>query len=809
MQAIKCVVVGDGAVGKSCMLIAYTTNAFPGEYVPTVFDNYSANVMVDGKPISLGLWDTAGQEDYDRLRPLSYPQTDVFMLCFSVVSRASFQNVSSKWMPEILHHCPNTPIILVGTKADLRAGDVDAERLVSRDEAQALANGIGAVSYAETSALVGTGLKAAFDTAIMAVINSAGSRRKSRFSLFKSSGSGAGSSSSAVPDYDYEYEYDSDDGVEDHNAGIPAPPALPEVVDLHAPWINIETATFGADLHTLYNNSLHADLRFVVPSLGSAPETSFFAHSPIVLAASTLLARLLLPALSANEADEVARIALPRGVSWIARVDNVLYRVEAPDGSASSSSAALLDLGVDARLTELEYVDEDIDDELLCSICTLPFLEPVAVPGCEHIFCATCLKDWLFQHANCPACRGTVAASAVAPASRIIRNLVDKLEAHCPEDGCEHVAARSTLVAHLDAEHGSPEEVSSQSAGEASSSLAAPPNNELGWSLVVVLDAAEVTADGFGALLEFLYSGATDLGARGSERLGLVRAAAELFGAEHLLTSCNNVAGSLDELNPSITTYKNDLVGERLKELFLGRPLRADAWLEVGKARVPVHRALLAARCAWLHSLVRELPCGGSVVVEDARLGAADLGACLEFVYTAHCESVSECTVETVLHGESHVFSIAAAAAHCNLFRLLQFTELYGSKILERATTASVGQSGIDVVALLHASQAQGASQLAAFLLHFLASNVVPLAPHITPGALGPDNLAWVRSHQWPPADYLDELDAWEGQVAEAKETGAVPDDWQWRRRERVRMRIANDGTRRPVRSGKKNCIVM
>lgn len=178
MQNIKCVIVGDGAVGKTCLLISYTTNAFPNEYIPTVFDNYSANVMVNGRPISLGLWDTAGQEDYDRLRPLSYPQTDIFLICFSIISPSSFHNVSSKWFPEIQHHCPGTPILLVGTKSDLRndTGMTNSLKsrgfqMISQEQAWSLAKEIKAAAYHECSALTQENLKAVFDHAIQVAMN--------------------------------------------------------------------------------------------------------------------------------------------------------------------------------------------------------------------------------------------------------------------------------------------------------------------------------------------------------------------------------------------------------------------------------------------------------------------------------------------------------------------------------------------------------------------------------------------------------------------------------------------------------------
>ncbi len=141
------------------------------------FDNYSENMPVNGQFVRLNLWDTAGQEDYDRLRPLSYPQTNVFIVCFSIESRTSFDHVLYKWVPEANHHCPETPVILVGTKIDVREDaaflaklEEQGQSLITKPQGLDLAKQVGAIKYLECSAKTQEGLKAVFVTAAEVVV---------------------------------------------------------------------------------------------------------------------------------------------------------------------------------------------------------------------------------------------------------------------------------------------------------------------------------------------------------------------------------------------------------------------------------------------------------------------------------------------------------------------------------------------------------------------------------------------------------------------------------------------------------------
>jgi len=181
---VKLVVVGDGAVGKTSLLISYATNNFPTDYVPTVFENYTARKKRNDETILLHLWDTAGQEEYDRLRPLSYPGADVVLLCFSTVSQASYDAIRDKWAPEVNHYIHEVPHILVGTKIDLREAqhpDPNSGKFepITPEAGQSMAKQIKAAKYVEVSSKTRQGLEEVFAQAIDLVLEMRGIPSKS------------------------------------------------------------------------------------------------------------------------------------------------------------------------------------------------------------------------------------------------------------------------------------------------------------------------------------------------------------------------------------------------------------------------------------------------------------------------------------------------------------------------------------------------------------------------------------------------------------------------------------------------------
>jgi len=164
----KLVIVGDGACGKTSLLCSFALGEFPKEYQPTIFENYVAEIRLDGKPVQLALWDTAGQEEYERLRPLSYSKSHVILIAYAIDTPDSLENVSVKWIEEVRSICgPTIPILLVGCKADLRPppGAPDSGSYVSRAQAERVATEIGARAYKECSALKIEGVDDVFEAA--------------------------------------------------------------------------------------------------------------------------------------------------------------------------------------------------------------------------------------------------------------------------------------------------------------------------------------------------------------------------------------------------------------------------------------------------------------------------------------------------------------------------------------------------------------------------------------------------------------------------------------------------------------------
>ncbi|XP_008825462.1 rho-related GTP-binding protein RhoH [Nannospalax galili] len=182
LSSIKCVLVGDSAVGKTSLLVRFTSETFPEAYKPTVYENTGVDVFMDGIQISLGLWDTAGNDAFRSIRPLSYQQADVVLMCYSVANHSSFLNLKNKWISEIRSNLPCTPVLVVATQTDQREMGPHRASCINAIEGKRLAQDVRAKGYLECSALSNRGVQQVFECAVRTAVNQA--RRRNRRRLF-------------------------------------------------------------------------------------------------------------------------------------------------------------------------------------------------------------------------------------------------------------------------------------------------------------------------------------------------------------------------------------------------------------------------------------------------------------------------------------------------------------------------------------------------------------------------------------------------------------------------------------------------
>jgi len=179
-RSIKTVLIGDEKVGQYCLLLTYSNKKFTFGYM---INSWKTQLQIDNQTVHLAVVPTAAGKEYDALRPLVYPGTDIFLLLFSVIDRDSFENVTNKWLPEIQSHCPYTPFMLVGTKADLRkelltpedeAFEAVRNRRVGNEitlkEGQKLAKEIKAIDYVECSARLIDSVSQLFEKSVRNVL---------------------------------------------------------------------------------------------------------------------------------------------------------------------------------------------------------------------------------------------------------------------------------------------------------------------------------------------------------------------------------------------------------------------------------------------------------------------------------------------------------------------------------------------------------------------------------------------------------------------------------------------------------------
>ena len=651
-------------------------------------------------------------------RQLSYPETDVFVLTFSVDDRYSFENVTAKWLPEIVHYCPETPVILVGTKADLRRPA--NHDFVAFDEAVDLVRRTaGLTAYCETSARHQSGVDECFEAVVRSAVSARARGKAKAARLFagrsnKRCGRKRGEPRSVQPK--------------------PVPPTMPPTGK--APWIHPANATLGLD----FGNMLG-----FFPAAGTGPGDPYQPANERAQADD-------------DTADIKIELELEAGGTYTAMVHRAVVVASSPGFEERldrcERQGAKVAACQNVRRPAIPTVGAD---EKCCVICLDAPADFLVVPCGHQCGCEDCLLVVQQDSGRCPICRADIVAiqRVFAASAKGVRSDDGDVNAAASGLGSAGEAAAESVasggVTTLKIAGATPRALQvllhwlyAGAAGALPGSTIPPqPTNGVLGQRMPSIGAAKLSRDDLGFLNE-------------------VQTIAEAFGASELQTFISNIRAGNQFLNPSYATFLSDRTGGNAAARFLNKDELADVAIKLDDdpTFIPAHRSILTGRCGFFRALLqrREPRCDsgtdadGRVVVPLSKVSRPMCLAILEFLYRDHVTFASG-------DGELSPIELLKHAHRFGLHRLVTLCELQITQVVDKAVVQAIARSSINVIALLNLAHQLEATQLEAWCLHFIASNFAPMTKRPEWHQLSPDHLAHVTKHQWPPLDYFKQLE--------------------------------------------------
>ncbi|XP_071506571.1 rho-related BTB domain-containing protein 1-like [Diadema antillarum] len=761
-ELVKCVVVGDSAVGKTRLIVARATNQAMTRsqlfqtHIPSVWaiDQYrmcqevleNSWETIDGVNVSLRLWDTFG--DHEKDRQFAYGRADVVVVCFSIADAVSLKNIKKKWLPEIRHFCPRAPIIICGCKNDLRYADLEAlkkergpvshqcsrhrafdpEGILPPKDGRNIAKESNCVYY-ETSSYTLYGVQEVFDNVVRAALIY---RRQHRFwqSNLKK--------------------------VQRPLLQAPYLPSCPR-----EPCIHIPETTYPSDIGILVKETACADVVFV------AQGELLCAHKVCLLAASAIFSDLFLE----DEKD----LELSRQSSSVTNT-NHKKQCEAKDILSLSQQTPRPDSPMCCHSPQPDRSQSpDCNHE---NICPSP---PLGLhPNCNALLAEdqclsispngnTCLFSGSLRHHNCSRAPPvglspshqphyhthyhsssssssspspvTVTTGYPSPSMRSsplqqINTPSVPANLHClPTRSLQHPAFSSIHV----------QQVTDGLSGR------------LMLRHIVVL-TQKITAEAFRAVLEFLYMGSLDLKAYSSP--SDIITAASLLDLNDLVTFVANAKNQEEFLNADLVDNFLHRRKERFTKLFAHKGLLSDLVINVEDGQVMSHKCLMMVRCDPMFAMLSGNFKESSSEVSMKTFKKSTFELFLEYLYTDQC----------------HIESLADALALLELANFLCLPHLIALcelSVVHELQSSMETQEVLDemVVSVLQVAKLHNAHQLHSWCIHYMTIRFIDVhksRPKLFK-ELAPEYRKEIERQRWPPTYYLEEADYFEKCLAELK----------------------------------------